>query len=34
MNAGVAIELAALGVRIVDVQESVEMARSIKSNEV
>lgn len=33
MNAGVAIELAAQGVRIVDAQEAVEMARSIKSNE-
>ncbi|QGU00300.1 Aminopeptidase YpdF (MP-, MA-, MS-, AP-, NP- specific) [Candidatus Syntrophocurvum alkaliphilum] len=33
MNAGVAIELAALGVKVVDAQEPVEMARSIKSNE-
>jgi len=33
MNAGVALEMAALGVRIVDAQEPVEMARSIKSGE-
>ncbi|MGM0432649.1 MAG: M24 family metallopeptidase [Spirochaetota bacterium] len=33
MNAGVAIELAKLGVRVVDAQEPVEMARSIKSDE-
>jgi len=33
MNAGVALEMAALGVRIVDAQEPVEMARAIKSDE-
>ena len=33
MNAGVAIEMAAQGVRVVDAQEPVEMARSIKSDE-
>jgi len=33
MNAGVAIELAMLGAQVVDAQEPVEMARSIKSHE-
>ena len=33
MNAGVALEMARLGVRIVDAQEPVEMARAIKSDE-
>ncbi|MFP4266987.1 MAG: M24 family metallopeptidase [Spirochaetaceae bacterium] len=33
MNAGVALEMAREGVRIVDAQEPVEMARSIKSDE-
>lgn len=33
MNAGVALEMAGLGVRIEDAQEPVEMARAIKSNE-
>lgn len=33
MNAGVALEMARLGLRIVDAQEPVEMARAIKSDE-
>ncbi len=33
MNAGTAIALAATGIRVVDAQEPVEMARAIKSNE-
>lgn len=33
MNAGAAIEMANLGVKVVDAQEPVEMARSIKSTE-
>ncbi|MFW6274711.1 MAG: M24 family metallopeptidase [Spirochaetota bacterium] len=33
MNAGVALEMAELGVRVIDAQEPVEIARSIKSDE-
>ncbi len=33
MNAGVALEMARMGVRVVDAQEPVELARSIKSDE-